>query len=156
MPSFDRFICLLGRSLEHNKEEAAAEAENAEKGKPPGGSRRARRGWGGVKPGSKGQALCATRALGGGDGGGDNAWRPMARGATARAVQEPGPLTVKVANSALVPAGSWSPSPSGAEAALGARRAIEYGSRMRSLAPSSGRCSAASRDQRLEHREGHP
>lgn len=148
---------MLGRSLERNKEEAAAaEAESAEKGKPPGGSELARRGRGGVKPGSRGQALRASRASGGGDRGGGDARRPMARGATARAVQEPRPLTVKVANSALVPAGSRSPSPSGAEAAQGALRASEYGSRMRSLAPGGGRCcGAAARDRRLAHREPH-
>lgn len=48
--------------MEHKEEEATAEAESAEKGKPPGGSRRARRGWGGVKAGSRGWALSATRA----------------------------------------------------------------------------------------------
>lgn len=132
---------------------------SAEKGKPPGGSKLARRGWGGVKAGSRGRALSSTRALGGGDKGGGDAWRPMECGAITRAVQEPRPLTVKVANSALVPAGSRSesPSPSGAEAALGALRASEYGSRMRSLAPGGGRrCGATARDRRPVHYEPHP
>lgn len=79
----------------------------------------------------------------------------MVLGATARAVQEHQPLTVKVTNSALVPAGSRSPSPSGAEAAQSALRASEYGSRM-SLAPGGGRrCGAAARNPRLSRHEQH-
>ena len=72
-------------------------------------------------------------------GGGGGARRPMASGAGAEAGQAPPgprlprPLTAKLTNSALAPAGAGNPEPGPG------RPASEHGSSMRRLAPGSGR-----------------